>query len=279
MRDAGRPACVAFGRGLPGWSVCGGWWEARRMIGGGGSTAGAGVDGGWDFFVSYTAVDQGWAQWIAWALEEAKYQVLLQAWDFVPGSNWVGGMHDGVQRAARTIAVLSDDYARSVYGAAEWQAAWGADPTGAEHRLLVVRIADCDRPGLLASVVSTDLFGLPADQARAELLRAAALAVPPGGVLALRPHRQLPRPARPTRHRSPLPSPRLHHRRSGPRTRPPQHPGQPQQPRRCLPVGGTPRPGHHPVRTNPHRPPAHPRTRPPHDGDHPGQRRSGARRP
>ncbi len=146
------------------------------MIGGGGSTAGAGGDGGWDFFVSYTAADRGWAEWIAWTLEEAKYQVLLQAWDFVPGSNWVGGMHDGVQRAARTIAVLSDDYAHSVYGTAEWQAAWGVDPTGAQRKLLVMRTADCDRPGLLASVVSTDLFALTADQARAELLRAAALA-------------------------------------------------------------------------------------------------------
>ncbi|EIV91450.1 FxSxx-COOH system tetratricopeptide repeat protein [Frankia sp. QA3] len=143
------------------------------MIGGGRSASDA---DGWDFFVSYTAADRGWAEWIAWALEEAGYRVLLQAWDFVPGSNWVNGMHDGVQRAARTIAVLSDGYTRSVYGTAEWQAAWAADPTGAARKLLVMRVADCDRPGLLAHVVSTDLFGHPERQARAELLRAATLA-------------------------------------------------------------------------------------------------------
>ncbi|WP_261571171.1 FxSxx-COOH system tetratricopeptide repeat protein [Frankia gtarii] len=143
------------------------------MIGGGGSASDA---DGWDFFVSYTAADRGWAEWIAWTLEEAGYRVLVQAWDFLPGSNWVDGMHDGVQRTARTIAVLSDDYTRSVYGTAEWQAAWATDPTGAARTLLVMRIADCDRPGLLAHVVSTDLFGLPEDRTRAELLRAATLA-------------------------------------------------------------------------------------------------------
>ncbi|WP_049795799.1 hypothetical protein [Frankia sp. EAN1pec] len=45
----------------------------------------------------------------------------------------LGSRHDGVRRAARTIAVLSDDHTRSVYGQAEWQAAWTADPSGAAH--------------------------------------------------------------------------------------------------------------------------------------------------
>ena len=35
---------------------------------------------GWDFFVSYTQADRGWAEWIAWQLEEDGYRVLLQAW-------------------------------------------------------------------------------------------------------------------------------------------------------------------------------------------------------
>jgi TIR domain len=39
---------------------------------------------GVDFFVSYTAADQEWAEWIAWQLEEAGYRTVLQAWDFRP---------------------------------------------------------------------------------------------------------------------------------------------------------------------------------------------------
>ena len=42
-----------------------------------------------DFFISYNGADQRWAEWIAWQLEEANYSVILQAWDFLPGSNFV----------------------------------------------------------------------------------------------------------------------------------------------------------------------------------------------
>ena len=126
---------------------------------------------GWDFFVSYTQDDRQWAEWIAWELEEARHRVLIQAWDIVPGSNWVATMQEGVRKAERTIAVLSAAYSRSTFGAAEWQAAWRDDPLGAQRKLLVLRVEDCDRPGLLGSVVSEDLFDLPAEDARTRLLR------------------------------------------------------------------------------------------------------------
>ena len=38
------------------------------------------------FFISYTGADRVWAEWIAWQVEEAGYQVKIQAWDFSPGS-------------------------------------------------------------------------------------------------------------------------------------------------------------------------------------------------
>jgi tetratricopeptide (TPR) repeat protein len=127
--------------------------------------------GGWDFFISYTQADRRWAEWIAWVLEEhGRYSVLVQAWDFVPGSNWIQDMHAGSRGAARTIAVLSDDYLASKYGNAEWQVAWAADPDGAARKLLTVRVADCARPGLLAGVTGTDLFDLDEAAARVRLL-------------------------------------------------------------------------------------------------------------
>jgi tetratricopeptide (TPR) repeat protein len=134
--------------------------------------------GGWDFFVSYTQADRRWAEWIAWVLEEhGHYRVLVQAWDFVPGSNWVQKMQDGTRDATRTLAVLSDAYLASQYGSAEWQAAWAADPGGADRKLLVVRVANCDRPGLLAGVVGADLFGIDGPAARARLLDMVATAI------------------------------------------------------------------------------------------------------
>jgi tetratricopeptide (TPR) repeat protein len=141
--------------------------------------AGGGQHGGeWDFFISYTQADRRWAEWIAWVLEEhGHYMVLVQAWDFVPGSNWIADMHAGTRDTARTIAVLSDAYLDSQYGSAEWQAAWAADPEGIDRKLLTVRVADCARPGLLAGVVGVDVFGLDEPAARARLLGMVSAAV------------------------------------------------------------------------------------------------------
>ena len=72
-------------------------------------------------------------------------------------------------RAARTIAVLSPAYLESEYGTAEWQAAWASDPAGAQRKLLVTRVKECERPGLLAGVVGVDLFGMTEAEARARL--------------------------------------------------------------------------------------------------------------
>jgi hypothetical protein len=60
-----------------------------------------------DFFISYTSTDRAWAEWIAWQLEAESYRVVVQAWDFRPGSDFVQQMHQTVQEAKRTIAVLS----------------------------------------------------------------------------------------------------------------------------------------------------------------------------
>jgi hypothetical protein len=130
-----------------------------------------------DFFVSYTQADRAWAEWIAWTLEEDGHQVLVQAWDFPPGSNWVQGMHSGIQDAARTIAVLSRDYLKSVFGGAEWQAAWRQDPEGTDRKLLTVRVSDCERSGLLAGVVGVDLFGVDERTARTRLREMVATAM------------------------------------------------------------------------------------------------------
>ncbi|WP_308301598.1 toll/interleukin-1 receptor domain-containing protein [Frankia sp. AiPa1] len=124
----------------------------------------------WDFFVSYTQADREWAEWVAWQLEDAGYSVLIQAWDFVPGSNWNSGMQRGTTSARRTIAILSEAYLQSVYAESEWQAAHRQDPQGFARKLLPVRIEACDRPGFLGSVISIDLFGELSEDARRLLL-------------------------------------------------------------------------------------------------------------
>jgi hypothetical protein len=133
-----------------------------------------------DFFVSYTAVDRGCAEWIAWQLEAAGFRVLIQAWDFVPGAHWMSGMAEGVRASDRVVAVLSHAYLGSVYGRAEWQAAFRADPDGASRKVIPIRVRDCPRPDLLDGVVSFDLFGCPSSRHGPGWKRASAPRWPDG---------------------------------------------------------------------------------------------------
>jgi len=71
-------------------------------------------------FISYTKADQAWAEWIAWTLQEAGLSVIIQAWDFLPGGNFVLNMEQAVS-AEKTIAVLSPAYLQSEYTQPEWR--------------------------------------------------------------------------------------------------------------------------------------------------------------
>ncbi|MGW2248787.1 WD40 domain-containing protein [Kitasatospora sp. NPDC001660] len=122
-----------------------------------------------DFFISYSPADERWAAWIAWTLEEAGYRTFLQAWDFVPGTNFVEFMDRGVTESAAVIALLSRHYERSRYGRLEWQAALRADPDAPERRLVTVRVEDVSVDGLLAMITYVDLVGV-ADPDRARRL-------------------------------------------------------------------------------------------------------------
>jgi hypothetical protein len=118
-----------------------------------------------DFFISYTGADRAWAEWIGWQLNAASYTVVLQAWDFRPGTNFVENMNRALEQSSRTIAVLSPAYLRSAYGGDEWTAAFVHDQAG-QPRLLMVRVEEADPPPLLRPWVYIDLVGLDPDRAR-----------------------------------------------------------------------------------------------------------------
>jgi tetratricopeptide (TPR) repeat protein len=126
--------------------------------------------GATDFFISYTGADQAWAEWIAEQLETAGYTIVLQVWDFRPGSDFLHQMQQAASSAQRTVAVLSPAYFGSAFGEAEWRAAFAKDPTGELGLLVPVRVQDCQPPGLLASRVYVDLVGLEEEAAAARLL-------------------------------------------------------------------------------------------------------------
>lgn len=123
-----------------------------------------------DFFISYNKADRSWAEWIAWELEEAGHSVVVQAWDFRPGSNFVLEMDEGLKQADRVVAVLSPDFINSGFTAPEWAAAFAGDPTGKDRKLVPVRVREADLSGLLGQIVYIDFVGVHDEAATRELL-------------------------------------------------------------------------------------------------------------
>jgi hypothetical protein len=122
-----------------------------------------------EFFVSYTGADQAWAEWIADQLEAAGHSVVLQAWDFRPGENFVLRMNQALEQAELVLAVLSPAYFGSAYATDEWTAALVRDQADRD-RLLPVRIAQCTVPPLISNRIYVDLVGLDEPAAAAQLL-------------------------------------------------------------------------------------------------------------
>ena len=122
-----------------------------------------------DFFISYAGADKNWAEWIAWQLEDAGYQVVIQAWDFRPGGNFVLDMQKATAESERTLAVLSPDFLKSGFTQPEWAAAFAKDPAGKKGILVPVRVRECSPDGILGQIIYIDLVGLNEREAIAKL--------------------------------------------------------------------------------------------------------------
>jgi hypothetical protein len=127
-----------------------------------------------DFFVSYNKADKGWAEWIAWKLEQAGYTVIIQAWDFRPGENFVLKMQNALQTTNKMVMVLSEDYLKSSFTAVEWASVFATDPEGKKRKLVPVRVRECKPEGLLGQLIYVDIAGLSERDAGAALLGAFA---------------------------------------------------------------------------------------------------------
>jgi hypothetical protein len=129
---------------------------------------GGSVPTGADFFISYTAADRAWAEWIAWQLEQAGYSARLQAWEFRPGENFVARMQQAAQEAERIIVVVSPNYLRSAWTTSEFMGA--SSPVSS--LLLPVRVEPAEVPQGFPAQVYVDLVGTNMETARQRLLSA-----------------------------------------------------------------------------------------------------------
>ncbi|MCK9929141.1 toll/interleukin-1 receptor domain-containing protein, partial [Frankia sp. Mgl5] len=124
-------------------------------------------------FVSHSAADRAWAEWITWQLCAAGYDATFAPWDFVAGDNTVARTNAALATVDRLLALCSPAYLESWPCQEEWQALWrrSRDRAGGRGPVLPVLIGPCELPPLLAAVRPVDLTGYRGEaDARARLL-------------------------------------------------------------------------------------------------------------
>ncbi|MEU5324591.1 FxSxx-COOH system tetratricopeptide repeat protein [Streptomyces sp. NPDC021056] len=119
------------------------------------------------WFISHAGADRAWAEWIAWQLLDAGYQVELDYWDWAAGDNFVLKMNSALERG-RMLALFSPAYFElERFITPEWTAVLAR-----KEKIVPVRVAEVTSPAILGPVLAPDLFGLDDHDAREALLRA-----------------------------------------------------------------------------------------------------------
>src|SRR3954465_5875964 len=121
---------------------------------------------GTDFFISHAGRDTGWAEWLAWQLQQAGYSVELDVWDWAPGEDFVARMSAALERADRLLAVCTEAYFSSGCGGGERRAAFARRLAG---RIVPVLAEPFTLPPLYAPLIHLDLTGLDEAAAAARL--------------------------------------------------------------------------------------------------------------
>jgi tetratricopeptide (TPR) repeat protein len=107
-------------------------------------------------FISRAGSDADFAAEIGRILEAAGYGVILQQWDFA-NRHFMERMHEALSGGARVVALLSPEYLGSDHCQAEWMNAIAGDPLNRNGRLILLRVAECEPPGLLAGLAYCDV--------------------------------------------------------------------------------------------------------------------------
>src|SRR4051794_3538969 len=121
---------------------------------------------GVDFFISHAGRDTGWAEWLAWQLQQAGYTVELDVWDWAPGEDFVARMAAALEHADRLLAVCTEAYFASVFGGAELRAAFAQQAGG---RIGPGLVEPGTPPPLYPPLMHLDLTGLDEAAAVARL--------------------------------------------------------------------------------------------------------------
>jgi len=111
------------------------------------------------YFVSYTFKDKRWATWIAEVIEKYGGKARIQAWDILPGDNFVQKMDEFIKECDIYIPIFSLDYFKSYYCNEEWAAIFSKSKAESK-KMIPIRIDNVEPDGQLVSKVYIDLYGI-----------------------------------------------------------------------------------------------------------------------
>ncbi|MFJ5208976.1 MULTISPECIES: FxSxx-COOH system tetratricopeptide repeat protein [Streptomyces] len=120
-------------------------------------------------FVSHAGADLAWAEWVAWQLQDAGYDVELDSWHWGAGDNVIVRMDEALAQR-RMVALFSAAYFdRRRWTTEEWTAV-----IAGRDRLVPVRLDDSAAPPMLRALKAPALCGMGEEAARQALLAAVA---------------------------------------------------------------------------------------------------------
>ncbi|MFI6409314.1 FxSxx-COOH system tetratricopeptide repeat protein [Streptomyces sp. NPDC050548] len=120
-------------------------------------------------FVSYAGPDRAWAEWVAWQLQDAGYEVVLDHWNWGAGDNFILKMNAALA-SGRILALFSEAYFDpNRFTTDEWTAVLAA-----KQKLIPLRIDASPAPPILLPLLAPSLVSLAMDEARKVLLEAVA---------------------------------------------------------------------------------------------------------
>jgi hypothetical protein len=121
-------------------------------------------------FLSFAGPDRGWAEWAAFHLREAGYEVEIDT-DWGTGDNFVLRMNSALEGRNRVICLYSGEYfAPKRFTWDEWTSVM-SDRNRA-GRLIPLRLEKVEPPAILRPLIYKDLFDLDEDATRVALLEA-----------------------------------------------------------------------------------------------------------
>ncbi|WP_229816370.1 FxSxx-COOH system tetratricopeptide repeat protein, partial [Streptomyces lucensis] len=120
-------------------------------------------------FVSHAGADLAWAEWVAWQLKDAGYEVELDAWHWGAGENFVLNM-DRALAAGPMVALFSAAY----FDPGRWTGEEWAAKLAGRGKVIPLRIEECVAPPMLRGLIAPALFGQGEEEARKVLLGAVA---------------------------------------------------------------------------------------------------------